>query len=174
MTNLLMVIGCVLGVIGGAAPSTEKMWGLPIDWTLAVLGSLFLLAAFFARRAGARPADATATGKGSIGAAREAIQRTTADVRKLLERARDLPIDELARDTNDLIERDLNPVIEAQDLLMRSQGFAKYAAHTGPWAAGERMVYRAWSAATDGHRPEAIASLREAIPHFDEATKSFA
>jgi hypothetical protein len=84
-----------------------------------------------------------------------------------------LPMQQLAAETNEFIERNFKPVIEAQAALVQTQGFAKYAAHTGPWASGERMVYRAWSAATDGHRPEAVASLEESIPHLEEAARNF-
>ena len=175
MRNLLMVMGCVLGVTGGAAPSTARIIGLPADWSLAIAASALLLVAFVMRWRSGKPSleETTRTGKGSMTAARDAIARTAAEVHQLSVRAATIPIADLAAETNQLIERNLEPVIEAQTLLMKTQGFAKYAAHTGPWASGERMVYRAWSAATDGHRPEAVASLREAIPHFEEAARAF-
>jgi hypothetical protein len=168
-----MVLGCVLGVIGGAAPSTERMAGLPVNWTLALAGAAALLAAFTLRLRSGRGDGVKVEVTGSAAAVRAAIERTPGDVKALLERARGLAIGELPGAVNEIIERDVKPVLDAQASLVRAQGFARYAAHTGPWAAGERMVYRAWSAATDGHRPEAIAALTEAVPHFEEAAKAF-
>lgn len=168
-----MVLGCIAGVIAGAAPSTETVGGLPINWTLAAVSAVLLLLAFALRLRSGRGEAVRVESAGSIEAARAAVDRTPADVEGLLSRAAHLPIRELAAELQRLIEFDLKPVLDAQSALVRSQGFAQYAAHTGPWASGERMIYRAWSAATDGHRPEAVASLVESLPHFVEAARAF-
>ena len=121
-----------------------------------------------------RGAKVTEAQRGSIEAAGVAIRRAPADVAALASVAATLPLGELKTRVDAFVHDNFDPVYDAQEALVQSQGFAKYAAHTGPWASGERMVYRAWSAATDGHRPEAVASLREAIPHFEEAARAFA
>lgn len=168
-----MVLGCVLGVIAGAAPHALRFAGLPLNWTLVAGAGAMLLAAFALRRAAAAARDGESSpARASVAAALEAVRRAPDDVRGLLGSATSMPIDALTREIDALIERDVYPVLEAQPALIAAQGFARYASHTGPWAAGERMLYRAWSAATDGHRPEAVASLREAIPNFDEARSS--
>jgi hypothetical protein len=162
-----MVLGTVVGILGGAFPGDrELIGGIPGGWPL-VLAGVLLLAVAWAMRLGRRPA--TARTLGSVVAAADAIARVGSELEALLPEAVQLPIGELARQLDALIERNLFPVYDAQGALVASQGFAGYAAHTGPWAAGERMLYRAWSAATDGHRPEAVASIEEAIRHFAEA-----
>jgi len=171
-----MVLGCVAGVIGGAATLGVKSYGLPTNWLLTGVAAVLLIAATWLRIASDRERGAKEAGPGggSAGAAGEAIAAIAADVRALRARADSLELAALAAEIDQLVARRIYPVIDAQQSLIASQGFARYAAHTSPWAAGERMVYRAWSAATDGHRPEALASLDEALPHLDEAARSWA
>jgi hypothetical protein len=170
-----MVIGCVLGVIGGAAPFTESLAGAPLNWVLAGVGATLLIGAVAARTVESRAVarDSDGAGRGAPESAGEAIARTVPDLKTVLARANALPIAELAKEIDEVIVRCVYPVHEAQAQLVAAQGFARYAEHTGPWAAGERMLYRAWSAATDGHRPEALASLEESALHFEEAARAW-
>lgn len=175
--NALLIVGCVLGVIGAAAPSSVHMGGLPVDWSCAAVAAVLLLAAYFVRGGGAghgeHGADGGAATPGLAASAREAILRTSDNVRGLIPVVETASIEDAAQRIQNIILQDINPVLSAQDALIAGQGFALYAAHTGPWAGGERMLYRAWSAATDGHRPEAVAALHEAIPYFEEAAREF-
>ena len=167
MRGLLMTLGVVVGIVGGAFPRDREMiGGFPGGWPLVALGVALCLVALVLRLRGTKVTEAA---KGSVAEAAVAIARVGGEVDALLPDAARLPIQDLAKRLDSLVERNLLPVYGAQDALVAAQGFAKYAAHTGPWAAGERMLYRAWSAATDGHRPEAIASMREAVKHFVEA-----
>lgn len=175
MVNLLLVIGCVLGVVGGAAPSTIKLGPLPFDWTLAIIGAVLILTAYFVNRgkpAGGHGAEEK-TGAGSVSAAEVAMREVAAKVKLLQSEAARLELQQLVARLDSIIKENIQPVIDAQALIIEKQGFAKYAAHTSPWATGERLIYRAWSAATDGHRPEAIASLGESILHFEEAAREW-
>ena len=172
MRSLLMVIGTVVGILGGAFPrDRELVAGFPGGWPLVLVGLVALFAAFGLRL---RRRPMTAAARGSAAAAGGAIGRVVPEIESLLSEATRIPIGALAKKLDALIERNLFPVYEAQEALVAAQGFARYAAHTGPWAAGERMLYRAWSAATDGHRPEAIASMEEAARHFAEARGEWA
>lgn len=172
MRALLMTAGVILGVLGGAYPRERALvGGIPGGWPLVAAGAACIAAALVLRLRGARVSDRQ---RGSIAQAQEAVRRAPEELRALSEAAVALPIAELAARLDAFARRNFDPVYEAQEALVASQGFAKYAAHTGPWANGERMVSRAWSAATDGHRPEAVASIREAMPHFEEAAKDFA
>ncbi|MFN0207670.1 MAG: hypothetical protein ACKVS6_15290 [Planctomycetota bacterium] len=175
MANLLMILGCVIGVIGGAAPSTVKLGPLPLDWTFTAIAAVLLISAFFMKRGKSAIGHGaeTSTAKGTVGSAHIAIQRISANVKNLLGEAPILPIAELANRLDQLIKNDIQPVIDSQAAVIESQGFQQYAAHTSPWASGERLIYRAWSAATDGHRPEVINSLGESIAHFEEAARNW-
>ncbi|MBI3817961.1 MAG: hypothetical protein HY286_04660 [Planctomycetes bacterium] len=172
MQKLMLVFGCVLGVVGGAAPSNIKLGPLPFDWTLTIVGALLLLGAYFIRK-NTRAGDGESAAAGSLAAAHAAILRAADDVRNLQKDARTDGIESLASRLDAMIKNNIQPVIDAQNLIIEKQGFALYARHTSPWATGERLVYRAWSAATDGHRPEAIASLEESILHFEEAAREW-
>lgn len=57
----------------------------------------------------------------------------------------------------------------SQEALAARVGFAVYAEIMAPLATAERLLYRAWSAAADGHREECINSLKAALPHAKEA-----
>jgi hypothetical protein len=167
MRGWLMLLGTVIGILGGAYPrDRDLIAGIPGGIPLVAAGVALLVVAL-ALRLQHRPVSEAA--RGSAAAAGEAIARVGPDLHALLPEARHLAIGDLAKRLDGLIEKDLFPVYAAQQALVASQGFAGYAAHTGPWAAGERMLYRSWSAATDGHRPEAIASMEEATRHFAEA-----
>lgn len=174
MKSILMIIGCVLGVIGGAADYQTQAFGtIPLNWLIATVGVAFLIAAFVMDRSSKGPGVAvSAASQSGMGEAQKAMSRVSTSVREVLDRARTLPMADLVTQIDSIINKDIFPVHGAQTDLIRADGFPKYAAYTGPWAAGERMVYRAWSAATDGHRPEVIASLEEAMLHFDEAARS--
>lgn len=175
IVNILLVTGCVLGVVGGAAPTSFKIGPLPFDWTLTIIGAILLISAFFLSRGkksgghgGAEP-----TGKGTVASARDAVFRVAGDVKNLQARAATLAIADLAAQLDEIIKNNIQPVIESQVAVIESQGFETYARHTSPWATGERLIYRAWSAATDGHRPEALASMEESILHFEEAAREW-
>ncbi|MHC4893013.1 MAG: hypothetical protein ACYTFV_06505 [Planctomycetota bacterium] len=90
-------------------------------------------------------------------------------------------LERLAADSPDLDERQLldrmTPVLEEECLefvdrreslrvLLGSRGFALIMSH---FSTGERRLGRAWSAAADGHLPEARESLAEALEPFGAA-----
>jgi hypothetical protein len=174
--RILLVLGCIAGVIAGAAPLEVKAFGYPTMALLAAVSAALLLCGTWMRFAGDREraaGESTSVG-GSIAAAGEAMLALPAEVRALRSHAAALEPSALAAEIDQLIAKRIYPVLEAQSALVAAQGFARYASHTSPWAAGERMLYRAWSAATDGHLPEALASLDEALPHLDEAAREWA
>lgn len=152
-----------------------KLGPLPLDWTLTLVGALLLVAGFLVRRATpvAAPSTPGKPGVADVGSARDAVHRIAGEIINLQKEAPVLPMEQLVTRLDMLIKGFVLPVIEAQALIIDRQGFAAYAAHTSPWAGGERLVYRAWSAATDGHRPEALASLAQAVPHFEEAARNW-
>ena len=169
----LLVLGCVAGVVAGAAPLELRSFGWPTNVVLAGVSACLLLGATALRISADRELAAAerAPGGGSTAVAAAAVASVASEVRELRDRADALDAASLASEIDALVAKRVYPVLEAQPALVASQGFARYASHTSPWAAGERMLYRAWSAATDGHASEALASLDEAIPHFEEAAR---
>jgi hypothetical protein len=63
------------------------------------------------------------------------------------------------------------PFIEARPQLVSRLGLAGYAQLMDRFAAGERQLNRAWSAAADGYEEEAVACLDNAAVLFEEAEK---
>jgi hypothetical protein len=110
---------------------------------------------------------------GSIGAAGAAIREMNKSVHELIGKLESDPLPALA-EWIERMQRDGTEVVaSAQDAFVRAHGFAGYAAVMSPLASGERWLYRGWSAASDGHRPELISSVREAIPFIEEAVAAF-
>lgn len=96
-----------------------------------------------------------------------ALDAVAGDINSLL---RDLPglPDEDARceaivETLGRAQREHIPVfVEARNLLISRMGLAAYAALMDRFAATERQINRAWSAAADEHYPEALTCLEKA------------
>jgi hypothetical protein len=61
---------------------------------------------------------------------------------------------------------------EGREVLRQAHGPRVYAAVMASFARGERNLNRAWSAAVDGHGPEARASLALALPALREAREA--
>ncbi|MGZ0173446.1 MAG: hypothetical protein ACKVHE_28310 [Planctomycetales bacterium] len=83
-------------------------------------------------------------------------------------------IDELDGDTiikrvEHILEHTVLPFAEARQKLFDRLGMRAGADLLVTAAYGERMLNRTWSAAADGHLPEARTSFREAAQAFDEA-----
>ena len=63
------------------------------------------------------------------------------------------------------------PFIDARPVLVSRLKLAGYAQLMDRFAAGERQLNRAWSAAADGYEEEAVACLENAAVLFEEAEK---
>jgi hypothetical protein len=61
--------------------------------------------------------------------------------------------------------------IDARPRLVAAFGMAGYARLMDAYAAAERAINRAWSAAADDDRPEAIASLQRGLALLDESAR---
>lgn len=155
LANALLVAGTVLGALGGArVPQAE--------WSLAGAGvALLVVGALLLRRGGAAAATAGAPGAGGdpLEAARGRVRALAEHLEALRGEAAALPLTAV-RDRIGALDRDfLRPLGDEAPALLPRLGPAEFARTFGVYATGERAVHRAWSAATDGHRPEALASL---------------
>jgi hypothetical protein len=191
----LLIAGTVLGSLGGARVPRA-------DWALAGAGLVVLLVGWglLRRRGeGAAPGDvaagATSPGgvpeSGSVAAsgaagasARKAAQaRAAADVRRRVAELQGR-LEELAvqgpslslpdlRDRLGALDRDfLRPLGDEIPGLLSALGPEAFAASFGTYAGAERALHRAWSAATDGHRPEALAALGRGRSRLREALEA--
>ena len=70
---------------------------------------------------------------------------------------------------SNVIDDFVNPLAEARHQVVNRFGLADGSEVLNATAFGERLLNRVWSAAADGHLPEAGTSFREAITAFRQA-----
>ena len=138
------------------------------DWTWKwhfVGGVCLMLAAIFLKRSGA----------GAVGSSRRADSGPERCMRDLYERVSELNLRKqeldaagLQAEVSVLLEQLVQPVIDAREELQGRLGTGRYAVVMSPFASGERKLNRAWSAAVDGHAPEARASLEASLASLRE------
>jgi hypothetical protein len=78
---------------------------------------------------------------------------------------------EIMRQVDAFLETSLLPVVERRQEIMNQYGTSRGAEILIAIAYGERMMNRVWSAAADGHLPEARSSLPEALEGFQEVQR---
>jgi len=144
------------------------------SWKYHFMGSLLLLGLGVLLKRSMTPTEAGAEmGNISFGGPRECIERLEARVRELVGRAEEFGAETLHRELTPLLRDYCYPVVEAREVLRARVGAVRFAHFMGPFASGERKLNRAWSAAVDGHAPEARASLRAALPFLEEARAAY-
>jgi hypothetical protein len=93
-------------------------------------------------------------------------------VERLLARADELDPPGLHAALDPLLTGPVYDLAEGREVLRQAHGPRVYAAVMASFARGERNLNRAWSAAVDGHGPEARASLALALPALREAREA--
>ena len=113
--------------------------------------------------------DAAPVREGTVPAARVALPNMVSRAKALLERVETDDLVAIATEIDSMQQQGTEQVAASQEAIVRAHSFAQYATVMTPLATAERWLYRAWSAASDGHRPEVIASLKSALPYLEEA-----
>lgn len=165
LASWVQYAGMTVAMVGGAT------WPAP-RWTIVVVGILILCAGIaWARIAqGKRSAQGSnAGGDRAIEVMKSALSSAQERTKSLRQTAHDASLDEVAKECEAIVRDCVEAVAAQQESLSRIYGFAGYAQVMTPFAAAERWLNRAWSAASDTHRPEVLASLDHAIEHIDEA-----
>jgi hypothetical protein len=152
---VLLVLGTIVASLGGAKLPTAST-------PITAVGLAILLASLVALRW--RRGGGTAAESASEHGAVQAMLTALPDRIEQLERtAAQLELPALMREL-DVIEAEvLAPIAERAAKLLPELGAARFADVFSPFAASERALARAWSAAADGHRPEAEASIARAL-----------
>jgi len=166
----VMYAGMAISMIGGAP------WPRP-NWVVVAAGvAVVIVGIVLKRRADARDprvlaayGEGAAVVHGSVAAAGTALPRMLAAVQALKDDVADAKLADLAQRIEKIQSDGTEQVAAAQDALTRAYTFQGYASVMGPLATAERYLYRAWSAASDGHRPEVTRSIEAAIPYLEEA-----
>lgn len=150
--NVLLSIGTVLATLGGARLPT-------VEWRLVALGSLVLVAGGVMHRMASRKSRETR--QGPEVSMTDTLRAVADELQALSAKGPSLTLPQLVERLGALENGSLGQVGEAIPQQLATLGGARFAEVFGEYAAGERMVHRAWSAAADGHREEALRSLEE-------------
>jgi hypothetical protein len=158
------------GIAGHVAPwrfvrVKEFSWARwPGKWITSGGTFLLFVGALIARRS--RHTGAALIDEGSmIPITSESLGKLGAEIDQLLVRptASETAANQQICDvTDDLQKRWIAPLLRAQNALVAKQGIGRAADPLATFAAVERNLNRAWSAAADGYVEEAIAALRSA------------
>jgi hypothetical protein len=160
-------LGMTVAMLGGAT------WPAP-RWSAVGAGLAVLVAGLALARAlrGGDAGSTTTGGERPLELAREKIEEALRRTCALRTSAPSAPLAEVATAAETIVRECVEPVARAQESLSREHTFAGYARIMTPFASAERWLFRAWSASSDGHRPEAVASLDQALAHLEEAREA--
>ena len=148
-----------------------RRWRGKWFFLVAVAG---LLLGGFLTRAGGRPRSVSQTAEGrtdsphyTLKAMRTAIDALKTELAGMPDRSRRL--DAVVRQVGEVQKTHVTAFVEARAELISMLGLAGYAALMDSFAAAERKLNRAWSAAVDKASEEAFACLDEAASLLDAA-----
>lgn len=151
----LLVVGTIVAALGGAR--------LPdVHLPTVIVGLVLLTVGTVASKLTARSARQASAGSASHGDVLTSLRELPEKVAAIEAVAAAAPLPDLATRLADLQRDALDPLSERAPGLLTSLGGDTFARVFGPYASAERAIGRARSAATDGHRPEAIAALATA------------
>jgi hypothetical protein len=152
---LLLVIGTVVGSLGGAKlPSAS--------WPISAAGLAILVAAVIALRwRGSTPGEAARIE--SDGDVASLLARLPERIAELSAKAPKLELSALTLELDAIEAELLAPIAERSSALLPVLGASRFADVFAAFAGTERSLARAWSAAADGHRPEAESSIQRAL-----------
>ena len=161
----VLYLGMAVSMVGGAP------WPHP-NYAVVAIGTLVLfVGVFLKRRADAAGGGEGATLAGSLAGAVTAMPLLLERVRALGAIAESEELASVAREI-EKIHAEIDVIAASQDDFVRRKSFLVYATVMAPLATGERLLYRAWSAASDGHREECVRSVADALGFVDEAQKA--
>jgi len=106
---------------------------------------------------------------GSLQVALSALRETFSAAKSLAAEVDSLPLEELHRRIDQITTGPVTTFLENRTALADAYGLGEFARVLGAFSPGERALYRAWSAATDGCKTEAILSLQKAARVFEHA-----
>jgi uncharacterized oligopeptide transporter (OPT) family protein len=169
LSKWTMYAGLGFAMVSGAT------WPMP-SWPMVGVGLVVIAAGIVMKRmAGAPTLDEHGAQAGEkparTGTLPEGIAAAADAIAVLAKEAETADFEHVKKRAEEIIWLAPERLGQSQEVLAARVGFPVYAEVMAPLATTERLLYRAWSAASDGHRPETIASLLAAIPHAREAAE---
>jgi hypothetical protein len=106
----------------------------------------------------------------------DTLIREVGDLRRQLPSigGRDAQSDAIVQRVGELQKTHMVALVDAREQLVARLGLARYAVLMDHFAAAERQLNRAWSAAVDGALEEAVACLEEAATLLEKTRESIA
>lgn len=168
----VLYAGLTVTMIGGAS------WPSP-RWLIVGVGLAILVAGVFVKKQADHAVPSAGEGhgapggaKGTVAAARVLLPELVTAVKELDETLATRELAAVAEVIDTLQTHKVGAISDAQEDFVRRHGFASYATMMAPLATAERLLYRAWSAASDGHRTETRNAIHDAIPYLEEADRA--
>ncbi|MFN3200680.1 MAG: hypothetical protein ACE366_19940 [Bradymonadia bacterium] len=169
LAPLLFTVGIIVAISAGAKLPAEGA-EYPDTWPV-FLGASVLAAVgcFLWRKQKAEQRKASNAERGDRKSPFEYIQGVLAPARKLAEDISELTPEQVCVRVDELLSGYLLPLAEVRQGVIDQLGMAKGAEVLVTVAYGERMLNRTWSAAGDGHLPEALSVFPDAVEALEEA-----
>ena len=163
-------VGIMIAISGGAkVPEKTGEW--PDSWPIFLVGAVLALVGLVLWRT-AKAAERKAVAAGQSGGKHDPftyLRDVLAPARSLGDEIGSLDTHVICERIDVLLETYILPLAEVRERMMDTLGMDRGAEILITIAYGERMLNRVWSAAGDGHRPEALAVYPDALSALEEA-----
>jgi hypothetical protein len=166
----LFGLGIMIAISGGAKVP-EKMGEWPDSWPVFLVGAIMaLIGVVLWRRV--KAAERRAVAAEQSGGEHDPftyLADVLAPARTLGEEIGGLETHAICDRVDVLLETYILPLAEVRERVMDTLGMDRGAEVLITIAYGERMLNRVWSAAGDGHKPEALSVYPDALSALEEA-----
>lgn len=166
----VFVIGIIIAVLGGTKVPTEQ-GGWPTTWWVFCIGAAVAVVGLIVWH------------KQTRAAAQEEIERSSGEgldpksillgirnpLNEFADRIEGMSAEQITATVDDLLTNHVLPFAQIRQQLVDTMGMEKGAEVLVTVAFAERLLNRVWSAAADGHLPEARKCFPEAYDAFNEA-----
>jgi len=165
----LFTIGIIIAISGGAKlPEEGQDW--PDSVPIFLVGAALSVVGLVGWRRAAAQAASDPTGASGADPF-VLLESVLAPARALLDDLEGLSHQQLCDRVDGLLQEYILPFAEVRQGVINRLGMKEGAEILVVIAYGERMLNRVWSAAADGHLPEATAVYPDALQAFEEAAR---
>jgi hypothetical protein len=167
---IIFAIGIVIAIMGAAkVPAEGSDW--PDTLVLFSVGSVIAIIGLSLWRMAVNKANAEEADADDNKDPATLLADLMIPLQKFAEDISELDTENVTKRVDDLLDNYVLPFAEVRHRIINKLGMDKGAEILVVVAYGERMLNRVWSAAADGHLPEANSCLPEAVEAFVEAQK---